>query len=86
MMQDHLDRTRTETLAIRTQVDKAKRLLEGLGSLGLSDSAAAAAVATSGAGSTQLTEEKRRAEDAKDSNIDWNRERQIWASVDDIFP
>lgn len=34
MMEDHLDRTRAETAAIQTQVDKAKRVLEGLGSLG----------------------------------------------------
>ncbi|KAF7548277.1 hypothetical protein G7Z17_g7176 [Cylindrodendrum hubeiense] len=33
MMQEHLDRTRTETMAIRTQVDKARRVLDGLGSL-----------------------------------------------------
>ena len=32
LMQDHLDRTRRETVAIRTQVDKARRVLEGLGS------------------------------------------------------
>jgi mediator of RNA polymerase II transcription subunit 7 len=31
-----LDRTRTETAAIRTQVDKARKVLEGLGSLDLS--------------------------------------------------
>lgn len=35
MMQDHLDRTRAETLAVGTQVDKARALLEGLASLGL---------------------------------------------------
>ncbi|UNI17980.1 Mediator of RNA polymerase II transcription subunit 7 [Purpureocillium takamizusanense] len=40
MMQDHLDRTRAETLAIRTQVDKARSVLEGLGSLGLTTTAA----------------------------------------------
>lgn len=33
MMQEHLDRTRRETVAIRSQVDKARRVLEGLGSL-----------------------------------------------------
>lgn len=33
MMHDHLDRTRRETVAVRSQVDKAKRVLEGLGSL-----------------------------------------------------
>ncbi|KAK7441313.1 hypothetical protein Landi51_10234 [Colletotrichum acutatum] len=33
LMQSNLDRTRAETAAIRAQVDKAKRVLEGLGSL-----------------------------------------------------
>lgn len=33
MMQDHLDRIRRETVAVRSQVDKARRVLEGLGSL-----------------------------------------------------
>ncbi|KAG6010409.1 hypothetical protein E4U43_008582 [Claviceps pusilla] len=33
LMQSHLDKTRGETVAIRTQVDKARRVLEGLGSL-----------------------------------------------------
>ena len=34
-MQDHLDRTRAETVAVRAQVEKARRVLEGLGSLGI---------------------------------------------------
>jgi mediator of RNA polymerase II transcription subunit 7 len=33
MMQSHLDRTIAETAAIKAQVDKAKRVLEGLGSI-----------------------------------------------------
>ncbi|KAF4469027.1 MED7-member of RNA polymerase II transcriptional regulation mediator complex [Fusarium albosuccineum] len=37
LMQEHLDRTRTETMAIRTQVDKARRVLDGLGSLSVPD-------------------------------------------------
>ncbi|KAM3443809.1 hypothetical protein MY4824_000257 [Beauveria thailandica] len=91
MMQDHLDRTRTETLAIRTQVDKAKRLLEGLGSLGLGGDTAA------GAGAQQTAEKKKKekksggdgvaaaAVAADGADVDWERERQIWASVDDLF-
>ncbi|KAG6044095.1 hypothetical protein E4U17_000686 [Claviceps sp. LM77 group G4] len=37
LMQSHLDQTRAETVAIRTQVDKARRVLEGLGSLQLEE-------------------------------------------------
>lgn len=33
MMQTHLDRVRGETAAVRAQVDKARSVLEGLGSL-----------------------------------------------------
>ncbi|OAR05659.1 hypothetical protein LLEC1_06650 [Akanthomyces lecanii] len=82
MMQDHLDRTRTETLAIRTQVDKAKRLLEGLGSLGIGESAPAAATGTD---ATQAAEPQQSAEATNSSNVDWDQERRIWASVDDLF-
>lgn len=98
MMQDHLDRTRTETLAIRTQVDKAKRLLEGLGSLGIGESTSAAAVgagadvgagagagASTGAGATQAAEQQQSAKATNSSNVDWEHERRIWASVDDLF-
>ncbi len=89
MMQDHLDRTRTETLAIRTQVDKAKRLLEGLGSLGIGESTSAAAAGTAGAsaapGATQAAEQQQTTEAANSSKVDWEQERRIWASVDDLF-
>ncbi|KAI5459376.1 MED7 protein-domain-containing protein [Mariannaea sp. PMI_226] len=37
LMQEHLDRTRTETMAIRAQADKARRVLDGLGSLSVPD-------------------------------------------------
>jgi hypothetical protein len=91
MMQDHLDRTRTETLAIRTQVDKAKRLLEGLGSLGLGGDTAGAGAAGAGAQQTAEKKKKKSGDDAaaavavNGADVDWDRERQIWASVDDLF-
>ncbi|KHN95887.1 Mediator complex, subunit Med7 [Metarhizium album ARSEF 1941] len=37
MMQDHLDRTRSETEAITSQVDKARSILQGLANLGHAD-------------------------------------------------
>ncbi|KAG5928771.1 hypothetical protein E4U53_002588 [Claviceps sorghi] len=37
LMQSHLDKTRSETIAVRTQVDKARRVLEGLGSLRIAE-------------------------------------------------
>ncbi|EGX97053.1 Mediator complex, subunit Med7 [Cordyceps militaris CM01] len=82
MMQDHLDRTRTETLAIRTQVDKAKRLLEGLGSLSLVDGATTGAA---GAVAQQAAEQKHGTEATNIIDVDWETERQTWACVDDLF-
>ncbi|KAG5930044.1 hypothetical protein E4U42_003205 [Claviceps africana] len=37
LMQSHLDKTRGETVAVRSQVDKARRVLEGLGSLRIAE-------------------------------------------------
>lgn len=89
MMQDHLDRTRTETAAIRTQVDKARKVLEGLGSLDLSSfkmqgeeeggssvegDAAKVAVAT-----TSQTEEEKREAAALE------REAAAWATADALI-
>lgn len=88
-MQDHLDRTRTETAAIRTQVDKARKVLEGLGSLDLSSfkmqgeeeggssvegDAAKVAVAT-----TSQTEEEKREAAALE------REAAAWATADALI-
>ncbi|PHH68782.1 hypothetical protein CDD82_271 [Ophiocordyceps australis] len=35
LLQEHLDRTRAETVAVRSQVDRARSVLEGLGSLNI---------------------------------------------------
>jgi mediator of RNA polymerase II transcription subunit 7 len=89
MMQEHLDRTRRETVAIRSQVDKARRVLEGLGSLtvpeGVSAAAAAAAAAAVledtkvegsgvGVGREGGWEEMRR-----------EREKELWKATDVAF-
>lgn len=76
MMQDHLDRTRTETAAIRTQVDKARKVLEGLGSLDLSaiqkegESATAQILAESPTG-IRAAREKLEYENHKKQAIAW---------------
>lgn len=72
LMQDHLDRTRTETVTIRTQVDKAKRILEGLGSMGL------VADATNARGIRGANADKGGAAGEE-------RDGDAWASADAIF-
>ncbi|KAJ6786400.1 hypothetical protein PWT90_03370 [Aphanocladium album] len=83
MMQDHLDRTRTETLSIRTQVDKAKRVLEGLGSMGVAGSSAAVAAvaAATDAGTKQAAEQKEGVETANNVSVVSEKEKQIWLSL-----
>ncbi|RGP76119.1 mediator of rna polymerase ii transcription subunit 7 [Fusarium sporotrichioides] len=70
LMQEHLDRTRTETMAIRTQVDKARRVLDGLGSLSVPDVPKALG---------QQSEEESRDALAK------QREADVWATTDALF-
>ncbi|KAF4444804.1 hypothetical protein F53441_11062 [Fusarium austroafricanum] len=70
LMQEHLDRTRTETMAIRTQVDKARRVLDGLGSLSVPDVPKALG---------QKTEEEDWEALAK------QREADVWAAADALF-
>ncbi|KAF4998339.1 hypothetical protein FGRMN_3219 [Fusarium graminum] len=70
LMQEHLDRTRTETMAIRTQVDKARRVLDGLGSLSVPDVPKALG---------QQTEEENWEELAK------QREADVWSVTDASF-
>jgi len=72
-MQDHLDRTRTETVAIRTQVDKARRVLEGLGSLGIVDQDV-------DVGKSEA--ELKREEEEKEEALKLEREAEIWAATD----
>ncbi|RCI16975.1 hypothetical protein L249_3078 [Ophiocordyceps polyrhachis-furcata BCC 54312] len=79
MMQDHLDRTRAETLAIRTQVDKTRSVLEGLGSLAIGEVASLSVeergAAADGHGLDALAEEEEEEE----------RDRGVWAVVDEVL-
>ena len=72
MMEDHLDRTRAETVAIRTQVDKAKRVLEGLGSIGIP---------------VDTTEQKSQEQKTETSGkgLAQEREAEVWAAVDALL-
>ncbi|EFY85966.1 Mediator of RNA polymerase II transcription subunit 7 [Metarhizium acridum] len=72
MMQDHLDKTRSETDAIRMQVDKAKNVLEGLGKLGQGDLEISG---EEGAGEAGDETEKMRI----------RREMELWAAADAEF-
>ncbi len=78
LMQEHLDRTRAETVAIRTQVDKTRSVLEGLGSLdiaGPSDGDAGRLLLLAGEGCAAEELERLRAE----------REMGVWAALDAAF-
>ena len=72
LMQSHLDRTRAETAAIRAQVDKAKRVLEGLGSLEIPAEQQATNLVTEPPADD--SERRRRV-----------REAEVWASADAMF-
>lgn len=75
MMHDHLDRTRRETVAVRSQVDKAKRVLEGLGSLTVPEKEG------------RLFEEQEADKDSDKIKMEREREREreIWAAADALL-
>lgn len=65
LMQDHLDRTRAETLAVRAQINRARSVLEGLGSLGLA----------------VLVPGERRGEEAHADEVAGSRDRELWSAT-----
>ena len=75
MMQDHLDRIRRETDAVRSQVDSARRVLAGLRNLAVPD-------APKGLFDGMEGEEKK--------ELDWNklaseRDAELWATTDALL-
>ena len=99
MMQAHLDRTRTETVAVRSQVDRARRVLEGLGSLAVPEAAAAAAVvggaggmegalgsgAGAGAGAGSGSQRDKQQQEDEVQRLRIQREADVWAGTDALF-
>lgn len=76
MMQDGLDKVRAETVAVRTQVDRARRVLEGLGSLRVAADEAA----------EKLKQEAQGGEEKEDAEaVLARREAEIWAAADAVF-
>ncbi|EEY23895.1 mediator of RNA polymerase II transcription subunit 7 [Verticillium alfalfae VaMs.102] len=73
LMQSHLDRTRAETAAIRAQVDSAKRVLEGLGSIDILQ-----------ASPTSESASKGNEQSASNDPLD-RREREVWEAADELF-
>ncbi|KFA46087.1 hypothetical protein S40293_07743 [Stachybotrys chartarum IBT 40293] len=68
LMQDHLNRTRDETVAIRTQVERARVVLEGLGSLTISEDGVAAAKG------------EREGREGEDERREW----ELWMAADAV--
>lgn len=71
-MQEHLDRTRAETAAIRESVDRTKRVIEGLGSIEISERPESAWV--------MRGKEK---EEVKEGGQ--KREAEVWAAADELI-
>ncbi|KAK2012124.1 MED7-domain-containing protein [Colletotrichum eremochloae] len=74
LMQSNLDRTRAETAAIRAQVDNAKRVLEGLGSIETPKAPEKMTSAIDGELTAKQVEAFGRA-----------REQEVWADADALF-
>lgn len=73
-MQEHLDRTRAETAAVREAVERTRRAIEGLGSI---------EVPAGGEGEAQRVEgERERAEEVSRRR---EREVEVWRAADELL-
>lgn len=81
LMQDLLDRTRRETAGVQEVVERGRRVLEGLGSLGVDgDGAGAAATATAAAAVVVGGEGV-----GKEGEMGMIRERDLWSITDGLL-
>lgn len=84
LMQDLLDRTRRETAGVQEVVERGRRVLEGLGSLGVDGdgggAAAAAATATAAAAVVVGGEGV-----GKEGEMGMIRERDLWSITDGLL-
>jgi mediator of RNA polymerase II transcription subunit 7 len=82
LMQDQLDAKRAETAAVRAVVDKAKRVLEGLGSIELP---ADGSVSTPEIGVKPINSVQARNHDRVHDEMGRSRELIAWTTVDTDF-
>ena len=82
-MQDQLDAKRAETAAVRAVVDKAKRVLEGLGSIELPQPDGSAGTPDVGAGPINSVQAKNH--DRVHNELRRARGEAAWAALDGDF-
>lgn len=73
-MQEHLDRTRTETAAVREAVERTRRAIEGLGSI---------EVPAAGEGDALKVEAEKKGEE--DAQRRKEREAEVWRAADELL-
>jgi len=82
-MQDQLDAKRAETAAVRAVVDKAKRVLEGLGSI---DLPVDGSISMPELGAQPVNSVQQKSHDRVHNDLRRAREQAAWAALDSDFP
>ncbi|KAI9899888.1 hypothetical protein N3K66_004150 [Trichothecium roseum] len=94
LMQDLLDRTRRETAGVQEVVDRGRRVLEGLGSLGVDGDGVGSAAAAAAAGSMAATATATTAASSaavtgegvgEEGEMGAMRERDLWSITDGLL-